>query len=101
MLGSSLKLDSVMKRVFGSSNDRRLKGYRPKVMAINALEPEFEALSDDELRARTAEFREGAAMIPSFIHATTSQGYASLSVGSAIGCRGSAGEIAISGPSAP
>ena len=57
MLGSSLKFDSVMKRVFGSSNDRRLKGYRPKVAAINALEPEFEALSDDELLAKTAEFR--------------------------------------------
>ena len=57
MLGSSLKFDSVMKRVFGSSNDRRLKGYRPKVAAINALEPQFEALSDDELRAKTAEFR--------------------------------------------
>jgi preprotein translocase subunit SecA len=57
MLGSALKFDSVMKRVFGSSNDRRLKGYRPKVAAINALEPEFEALSDDELKAKTAEFR--------------------------------------------
>ena len=56
MLGSSLKFDLVMKRVFGSSNDRRLKGYRPKVW-INALEPEFEALSDDELLAKTAEFR--------------------------------------------
>ena len=57
MLGSSLKFDSVMKRVFGSSNDRRLKGYRPKVAAINALEPEFEALTDDQLRAKTAELR--------------------------------------------
>ena len=56
MLGA-LKFDSVMKRVFGSSNDRRLKGYRPKVAAINALEPEFEALSDDQLRAKTEEFR--------------------------------------------
>ena len=57
MLGSSLKFDSVMKRVFGSSNDRRLKGYRPKVAAINALEPEFEALSDDQLLAKTTELR--------------------------------------------
>jgi preprotein translocase subunit SecA len=47
MLSSALKFDTVMKRVFGSSTDRRLKGYRPKVAAINALEPEFEALSDD------------------------------------------------------
>ena len=56
MLGA-LKFDSVMKRVFGSSNDRRLKGYRPKVAAINALEPEFEALTDYQLRAKTEELR--------------------------------------------
>src|ERR1700759_2536580 len=56
MLGA-LKFDTVMKRVFGSSNDRRLKGYRPQVAAINALEPEFAALSDDQLRAKTEEFR--------------------------------------------
>ena len=51
MLGA-VKFDSVMKRVFGSSNDRRLKGYRPKVAAINALEPEFEALSDEAVAGR-------------------------------------------------
>jgi preprotein translocase subunit SecA len=56
MLGA-FKFDSLMKRIFGSSNDRRLKGYRPKVAAINALEPVFEALSDDQLRAKTEEFR--------------------------------------------
>src|SRR5579871_3479578 len=56
MLGA-LKFDSVMKRVFGSSNDRRIKGYRPKIAEINALEPEFAALSDDQLRAKTEEFR--------------------------------------------
>jgi preprotein translocase subunit SecA len=56
MLGA-LKIDSVMKRVFGSSNDRRLKSYRPRVAAINALEPEFAALTDEQLRARTDEFR--------------------------------------------
>src|ERR1700732_2210741 len=56
MLGA-LKFDSVMKRVFGSSNDRRLKGYRPMVAAVNALEPQFEALGDDELRAKTVAFR--------------------------------------------
>ncbi len=56
MLGA-LKFDSVMKRVFGSTNDRRLKGYRPMIAAINALEPEFEKLTDDELRAKTDEFR--------------------------------------------
>ncbi len=56
MLGA-LKFDTVMKRVFGSSNDRRLKGYRPMVAAINALEPEFQALTDDQLRAKTEELR--------------------------------------------
>ena len=56
MLGA-LKINSVMKRVFGSSNDRRLKSYRPRVAAINSLEPEFEALSDEQLRAKTEEFR--------------------------------------------
>ena len=50
-------LGTVLKKVFGSSNDRRLKAYRPKVAAINALEAEFEALSDEELRAKTHEFR--------------------------------------------
>ena len=50
-------IGALARKLFGSSNDRRLKGYRPKVAAINALEPEFEALSDDELRAKTVEFR--------------------------------------------
>ena len=54
---AALKFDTVMKRVFGSSNDRRLKGYRPQVAAINALEPEFAALTDDQLRAKTEELR--------------------------------------------
>ena len=45
------------RKIFGSSNDRRIKGFRPRVEAINALETELEALSDDALRARTDEFR--------------------------------------------
>src|SRR5262249_2147403 len=44
-------------KIFGSSNERRVKGYRPRVEAINALEPEIAELSDAELRARTEEFR--------------------------------------------
>jgi preprotein translocase subunit SecA len=44
-------------KLFGSSNERRVKVYRPRVEAINALEPEIAALSDDDLKARTAEFR--------------------------------------------
>ena len=47
-------LGTVLKKVFGSANDRRLKAYRPQIAAINALEPQLQALSDDELRARTA-----------------------------------------------
>src|SRR5579863_103546 len=50
-------IGSVLKKVFGSSNDRRLKGYRPAVAAINALEPEFQALNDEALAAKTVEFR--------------------------------------------
>ena len=42
-------LGSFAKKIFGSSNDRRLKGYRPKVAAINALEPEMLKLTDAEL----------------------------------------------------
>ena len=49
-------LGSFAKKIFGSSNDRRLKGYRPKVAAINALEPEMLKLTDAELAGRT-EFR--------------------------------------------
>jgi preprotein translocase subunit SecA len=50
-------LGNVLKKVFGSSNERRLKGYRPNIAAVNALEAQFAALSDDELRAKTVEFR--------------------------------------------
>ena len=46
-------LGALAKKIFGSSNDRRIKAYRPKVAAINALESEIQALSDEALRART------------------------------------------------
>ena len=45
-------------KIFGSSNERKLKSYDARVAAINALEPEISALSDEALRARTAVFRE-------------------------------------------
>src|ERR1700755_148094 len=45
-------------KLFGSPNDRRIKGYQPRVDAINALEPEVAALSDEALKARTNEFRQ-------------------------------------------
>jgi len=49
------------RKIFGSANERRLRGYYPKVSAINALEPELEKLSDEELRARTEAFKEQVA----------------------------------------
>jgi preprotein translocase subunit SecA len=45
------------RKFFGSANDRRIEGYQAPVDAINALEPAIAALSDDELKARSAEFR--------------------------------------------
>jgi preprotein translocase subunit SecA len=48
---------TVAMKIFGSSNDRRLKTYRPRVAAINALEPEIAKLTDAELRAQTDVFR--------------------------------------------
>ena len=47
----------IAKKMFGSENDRKLKKMRPTVNKINEIEPEFEALSDDELRAKFAEFQ--------------------------------------------
>jgi preprotein translocase subunit SecA len=52
---------AIARKFFGSANDRRIRSYRPRVEAINALEPELEALSDEALRARTAAFREQVA----------------------------------------
>jgi preprotein translocase subunit SecA len=52
---------SLASKVFGNANDRRLKKYDDRVAAINALEDEIAALSDDELRARTVAFREQVA----------------------------------------
>ena len=43
--------------LFGSRNERLLKQYRKTVATINALEPSLEKLSDEELRAKTDEFR--------------------------------------------
>ncbi len=54
-------ISSLARKLFGSSNDRRVKRYQPKVDEINALEAEVEKLSDDELRARTVEYRKQVA----------------------------------------
>ena len=48
---------TLLHKVVGSSNDRQLKKMRPTVEAINALEPDLTALSLDQLRAKTDEFR--------------------------------------------
>jgi preprotein translocase subunit SecA len=50
-------IGAVARKLFGSSNDRRIRTYRPRVDAINALEKELEQLSDEALRARSDEFR--------------------------------------------
>ena len=50
-------LGSLARKIFGSANDRRIKGYAARVAAINALEAELQSLSDDQIRARTADFR--------------------------------------------
>src|SRR5207244_4299606 len=51
-------IGALARKFFGSANDRRVKGYQSRVNDINALEPELAALSDEALKARTAEFRQ-------------------------------------------
>ncbi len=53
-----LSFGQFASKIFGSSNDRRVRAYSSRVEAINALESELEALSDEQLRARTEEFRQ-------------------------------------------
>ena len=50
-------ISSVLKRVFGSANERIIKGFQQQVDLINKIEPEYEALSDDELKAQTEKLR--------------------------------------------
>ena len=70
-----VSLQKFASKLFGSSNERKLKTYDANVEAINALEPEIEKLSDAKLKARTAEFRkqleEGATLSTSLIPWTT------------------------------
>jgi preprotein translocase subunit SecA len=49
--------NNILTKIFGSRNDRLLKQYRTVVARINAMEPQFESLSDDDLRAKTLEFQ--------------------------------------------
>ena len=50
-------IGAIARKLFGSSNERRIKAYLPRVAEINALEKELEGLSDEALRARTDEFK--------------------------------------------
>ncbi len=54
-------LPKILTSIFGSRNERLLKEYRRTVAKINALEPTFEPLSDDQLRAKTEEFKQRVA----------------------------------------
>ncbi len=54
-------LAAIAKAIFGSSNDRQVKKYLPRVQAINALEAEYAKLTDDQLRAKTQEFKDQVA----------------------------------------
>jgi preprotein translocase subunit SecA len=61
----------IAKKIFGSVNDRIIKSLEPEVAKINALEPEISALSDDQLKAKTVEFKnrlKAGATIDSLLH---------------------------------
>ena len=51
-------LDNLLATVFGTRHDREIKRMQPVVAAINDLEPEIQRLSDDHLKAKTAEFKQ-------------------------------------------
>ena len=53
-----LGLGAAARKVFGTANDRQVKALMRKVRAINDLEPEISALSDEALKAKTQEFRD-------------------------------------------
>src|SRR5262249_50712584 len=54
-------ITALARKIFGSSNDRRVRSYYPRVAEIAALEKELEALSDEQLRARTEQFKKEVA----------------------------------------
>ena len=58
MLNNNNQVPTVLKKIFGSRNDRLVRKMSKRVKQINALEEQFKALSDDELKAKTVEFRE-------------------------------------------
>ena len=52
---------NILTQIFGSRNDRLLKSYRKTIERINALEPEYEKLDDEQLRAKTQAFKDRVA----------------------------------------
>src|SRR5260370_37176586 len=54
-------LDTLLAKVVGTQNERELKRLRPIVAEVNAFEPAITALSDEQLRKKTAEFRQRVA----------------------------------------
>ena len=63
-----LGLGTIAKKVFGTPNDRKVKSVRTLVEKINALEPQFQALSDEGIKAKTAELKERVAAGESLDH---------------------------------
>ncbi|MEI3856125.1 MULTISPECIES: preprotein translocase subunit SecA [Ensifer] len=53
-----VSLGGLARKLFGSANERRVRGYKARVDAINALEADMKALSDEALAAKTVEFRQ-------------------------------------------
>jgi preprotein translocase subunit SecA len=54
-------IESMLAKVFGTKHDREIKRIQPMIAAINALEPELQKLSDQELAAKTVEFKQRVA----------------------------------------
>ena len=50
-------IGKALAKVFGTSNEREIKRMRPQIDQMNALEPQMQQLTDEQLRAKTAEFR--------------------------------------------
>lgn len=61
-----LGIGTVARKVFGTPNDRKVKTTRPLVEKINALEPEYEALDDAGLIAKTQNSRRASRMVKSW-----------------------------------
>src|ERR1700694_537972 len=53
-----MAIDAMLAKVFGTKHEREVKAMRPMIAAINELEPQIQALSDEELAAQTVMFKE-------------------------------------------